>query len=271
MALHDLTPQLRTRLNRMERVVGWFVIIATLLLVVGLAYYIYQVAQRKGWFLKKVPYFTFVRNATGLAVGDRVKLMGFDVGQITEITAMPPQDIYFNVYIQFEVKEPYYGYLWDDSRAKVGGADFLGNRFIEVTKGSNGPPTYAAEVREVSPADLLKYGGTNNYVFAETVQAGTNVVVKHSDFITPENVQRLIAVNSAPVQIIDKSAPGRPRWILDDKAGRYVPIPRPNKGYWLHVDESPALTERLEKVVDTVEAALPNFLGLTNTLVRMTC
>src|SRR3954447_148180 len=138
MALHDLTPQLRTRLSRLERVVGWFVTIATLLLVAGLAYYIYQVAQRKGWFLKKVPYFTFVRNATGLAVGDRVKLMGFDIGQITEITAQPPEDVYYNVYLQFVVKEPFYGYLWEDSRAKVGAADFLGHRFIEVTKGSNG-------------------------------------------------------------------------------------------------------------------------------------
>ena len=107
MALHDLTPQLRTRLSRLEKVVGWFVTIATLLLIGGLAYYIYTLAERKGWFLKKMPYFTFVRNATGLTVGDRVKLMGFDVGEITEVTAEPPNEFY-NVYIQFRVKEPYY-------------------------------------------------------------------------------------------------------------------------------------------------------------------
>ena len=36
MALQDLTPQLRTRLNRMERAVRWFVIVAAVLLLVGL-------------------------------------------------------------------------------------------------------------------------------------------------------------------------------------------------------------------------------------------
>jgi len=35
MALQDLTPQLRTRLNRMERAVGWFVVLAAVLLILG--------------------------------------------------------------------------------------------------------------------------------------------------------------------------------------------------------------------------------------------
>src|SRR5690242_3775692 len=142
MALQDLTPQLRTRLSRLERLVGWFVTIAMLLLLVGLGYYVYQLAERKGWFLTKMPYFTFVRNAAGLRVGDRVKLMGVDAGEVVEITPMPPTDLYFNVYIRFRVNFPYFGYLWEDSVARVGAADFLGNRFIEVTKGTNGAPTY---------------------------------------------------------------------------------------------------------------------------------
>ena len=35
MGLQDLTPQLRTRLSRMERAVGWFVVLATALLGQG--------------------------------------------------------------------------------------------------------------------------------------------------------------------------------------------------------------------------------------------
>ena len=34
--------------------------------------------------------------------------------------------------------------------------------------------------------------------------------------------------------------------------------------YWLVADESPAITERLQKLVDQVEQALPNVLSLTN-------
>lgn len=76
MALQDLTPQLRTRLNRMERAVGWFVLLATALLILGFAYYLQNTAKRKGWFKKRVPYFTMIDRATGLRVGDPVMLMG---------------------------------------------------------------------------------------------------------------------------------------------------------------------------------------------------
>src|SRR5438309_8481306 len=92
MALQDLTPQLRTRLGRMERAVGIFVGLAAVLLLSGFFYYLYHTAVRKGWFLKKVPYYGYVQNASGLKPGDPVKLMGFDVGEITEVTPMPPTE-----------------------------------------------------------------------------------------------------------------------------------------------------------------------------------
>jgi ABC-type transporter Mla subunit MlaD len=136
MPLNDLTPQLRTRLSRVERAVGLFVTLATLVLLGGFGYYLWHTAERKGWFLTKLPYFTFVRTGAGLKVGDPVKLMGFTAGKITRIEAQPP-DNYFNVIVQFEINEPYYGYLWTDSQVKVAATDFLGNRYLEVTKGGS--------------------------------------------------------------------------------------------------------------------------------------
>src|SRR5206468_54504 len=124
MALQDLTPQLRTRLSRMERAVGWFVIIAVGLLLFGLGYYLYNTAERKGWFLTKAPFFTFADRGTGLKVGDPVRLMGFDAGQITEIKPMPADQFVYNVYIEFELKYPNYDYMWTEgSQAKVATAD----------------------------------------------------------------------------------------------------------------------------------------------------
>jgi ABC-type transporter Mla subunit MlaD len=202
MPLQDLTPQLRTRLSRIERVVGVFVVLATLLMLTGFVYYIYYTAKHKGWFLNKAPYFTFVRTAGGLNVGDPVKLMGFDVGTITRVEAMPPNE-YYNVYIEFRILSPYYGYLWTDSQAKIGATDFLGHRYIEVTKGTNGTPTY-------------------------------------------------------------KEANGKLVGIYNDKEGGYLPITPKTKPYWLLPDESPALTERMEKLVNEAEAALPGILNLTN-------
>ena len=66
MALQDLTPQLRTRLSRMERAVGWIVALAMALLAFGFVYYVYHTAENKGWFLTKAPYYTYANRATGL-------------------------------------------------------------------------------------------------------------------------------------------------------------------------------------------------------------
>jgi ABC-type transporter Mla subunit MlaD len=135
MPVQDLTPQLRTRLSRVERAVGWFVILATIMLLTGFAYYVYHTAERKGWFLLKLPYHTFVESAEGLHVGDPVTMMGFEVGQVTKITAMPPFSTYGNVYVEFIIREPFYGYIWTDSYVKLVSAGLLGNRSLEVVQG----------------------------------------------------------------------------------------------------------------------------------------
>ena len=275
MALQDLTPQLRTRLSRLERVVGWFVTLATLLLFLGFAYYVHHLAQRRGWFLQKMPYFTFVRNATGLKVGDQVKMMGFNAGEIVEITPQPPDDAYFNVFVRFYIQEPYFGYLWEDSQAKVGATDFLGNRFIEVTKGTNAAPTYLfhpfKKIRVEEAESLL---ATNHWAFSQTVYdpALTDYVARPFIPLSKEALQRIAQLaGTNSIQVADQSIDTkRPTGKWDKKLGVYKPYPEQNeKGYWLEVAESPALTERLETVVNMVEKALPDFLRLTNKLSKV--
>jgi ABC-type transporter Mla subunit MlaD len=130
--------------RRTERVVGVFVVLALLLLVAGFAYYLYHTAERKGWRVPRCPYYTFVRSGEGLNVGDPVLLMGFDVGEITVITAQPPGS-YYKVYVGFEIKRPYYGYIWSDSKVKIASSGLLGNRRLEVTSGYAGTPTVIEE------------------------------------------------------------------------------------------------------------------------------
>ena len=149
MPLHDLTPQLRTRLRRMEKLVGLFVAVAAGLMLAGFTYYLWHTAKRKGWFTPKCPYYAFVKSADGLHVGDPVLLMGFAVGEITVIEAEPPASEN-NVFVGFEVKKPYYGYIWSDSKARVAGGSFLGGRQLEVTKGRTGTPTAFEESGRVA-------------------------------------------------------------------------------------------------------------------------
>ena len=271
MPLQDLTPQLRTRLSRLERWVGIFVSLATLLVLVGLIFYIRQMARSKGWYLRKLPYFTYVDSAAGLRVGDKVRMMGFEIGEITQVEAEDPDKPY-NVYIAFIVKEPYDGYLWEDSRAKVGAGDFLGNRAIEVTKGTNGPPTYVLHpVHELRIADAQQYTGSTSVFIGQEVydESGTNRLAKPNQTITPELLRRFEAGAVSSFQVFDKSIHWRyPKHKWDPKTGRYTDFDRKDpeigKGYFLPPNESPALTERLDQVINQVQAAIPNFLALTN-------
>lgn len=136
MPVQDLTPQLRTRLSRVERVVGVFVTVATLLLLAGFAYYVYHTGLRKGWWTFKARYYTEVDSGAGLAVGGEVRLLGFTVGRITKVEANEPFKTPA-VHVGFYVLHPYQGYIWTDSRAKVVAGDFLGGRIIEVTPGGS--------------------------------------------------------------------------------------------------------------------------------------
>ncbi len=176
MPVQDLTPQLRTRLNRLERWVGVFVTLATLLLLTGVAYYAYHTAQRKGWFLTTAPYYVFLHSGAGIKPGDTVMLMGFPAGEITKVTAAPPWKYDRNgkmvdVYVEFVIRTPYIGYLYNDSVVKVKSAGLLGTRFLEVTKGGTSGTTnklYATYMENPTSGRLEKIlvnaGGTyTNY------------------------------------------------------------------------------------------------------------
>lgn len=250
MALQDLTPQLRTRLNRMERAVGVFVLVAAALLLVGFGYYLRQTAIRKGWFLKKITYQTCVASASGLKVGNPVKLMGFDIGEITAVIPNDPYDFY-NITIRFEVKLDQYnypGYIWSDSKAKVNAGDLLGGRFLEITKGKGGLPTV--------------WQDTNT----------TEVLVLRTDFVEQLRKERFDQLEAVEVtKPIPRAADDLNAQVwaelkvkLDEFPGTYYTNRSEANSYFLTPLESPSVTDQLQGVVNQVERALPGILELTN-------
>ncbi len=279
MALQDLTPQLRTRLSRMERAVGWFVMLAVCLLVFGFGYYIYNTAERKGWFKRKAPYFAFIHDANGLKVGDGVKLMGFDAGQITVIESMPAHQFTYNVYVEFVLREPYYGYMWSEgSRVRITAADLLGKRALEVTKGTNGSPTYTFFPLQTNTplADLQSLTAPGKWQLAQDLfdRSGTNLLVgpdsisyKATTWLSNLNQKVILDAGYTALDIMDAGTERHTiagKW--NDDLARYLPWTEKSKPYWLQSDESPPVTERLEAVVNQVQQALPNVLALTNQL-----
>ena len=278
MALQDLTPQLRTRLNRMERAVGWFVFLATALLVFGFGYYIFKTAKRKGWFIPRASYFTFTDRATGLKVGDPVVLMGFEVGRITRIDTMEAWSAY-NVYVEFEIKEPYNGYLWTGlrgSRVKVATSDLFGKRVVEVTKGYDGYPAYSfhpLKVISLRQAQLESFPERWRFAAEHYDGSGTNLLVKALAPVTQASLAQLAKLSVTQISVLaTNETHNSPTAVWDDKLGGYTNfIPRniPEKKieanlYWLISDETPALTERLEDIVTKVQRALPGIFELTN-------
>ncbi len=249
-----------------------FVLLATLLLLGGFASYLYHTAQRKGWFVVKVPYFTELLSGAGLKVGDPVKLMGFDVGEITRVTGLSPDDI-FNVYVEFEIRRPYDGYLWTHgSFARVAAADFLGKRALEVTKGDSYLPAYLfydASSRTVR--ELRALSDLTNKVFLDNVR-GTNGGPPLAQALRSLDHDTLNALAQAGVQTVrvaDKSVP-RPyiTYVWDLRSDSYQPFHRTNL-FWLMPLESPALTEELGDLVTNLHNALPGILNLTNQLAQV--
>lgn len=264
MALHDLTPQLRTRLSPLERLVGWFLLLATVLLVGGFGYYLLLTAQLKGWFLTKAPYYTFTDTALGLKVGDPITFFGFPAGQITVIDSMPP-DAPERVYVEFVVRDPYFGYLWTEgSVARVVPAGLLGARVVEVTKGTGGYPTYMFNpLRSLTLAEARAQAASDRWkLAAEIPESATNLAFKALTPLSQAVVERLAQLRVDPVLVLDTSETRkRMTAVWNYTEARYDEFNGDNI-YFLLPDETPALTERLERMMVKVDKTLPAFLDL---------
>ena len=257
----------------MERAVGWFVILAAALLAFGFIYYVYNTAERKGWFKTKAPYFTFVETANGIKEGDPVRLMGFDVGQIKKIETMPGDDFERNIYLEFEIKDPYYDYLWTEgSHATVASAGLLEKRVLEVTKGSGGHPIYEFyPLQKTTVANLRGLPEFEKWLLAQDVydSTGTNLLLAAARGVST-NLAVLERLGLKEVRVFDARKGQRKKSITalwqDEKHWYEAYLAKTTKPYWLKSEDSPAVTERLENLITDVEKALPGIFALTNQL-----
>jgi len=230
MGLQDLTPQLRTRLGRVEWFVGMFLAVTGLLMVAAFVSYLKRTAEERGWFVTEVPYYTFLPDATGVRVGTPVNMMGFKVGEVTQVTAIDlfdrlSWDHYvtnqFNVFVAFKVRAPFPGYINSDARLTLGGlpVDLLGGTLLELTQGS------------------------------------TNGVLTFDK-----------APNGQPGVLVDKFAIADPGPDRTNKHLRYEPL-KGSKGYYVRMEQNETLMTqaervllRLDHIAGTVDGALPAML-----------
>ncbi|MDE3068453.1 MAG: MCE family protein [Verrucomicrobiota bacterium] len=270
MALQDLTPQLRTRLNRMERAVGWFVFLATLLLLLGFGDYVYHVAKQKGWFVIKAKFHTYLKSSEGLDPGDPIYMMGFQVGQITSVHPLQPRDPH-NVEVVLEIRDPFFRYIWTEgSVAKVNSTGFLNERRLEVTRATNGyalcvtqPVTDFTNLAEL---EQLAVAAPGHWQLAQDVFDGhSNLLFRAYTMLDKTNLQRIAELKPAFICAYDNTV-NRDRvvaaWHRRDH--RYEAFTPEKDSVWLKAVEAPNITAQLQTMVAQAQRALPNVLALTN-------
>ena len=276
MPLQDLTPQLRTRLNQMERAVGWFVFLASALLVFGFGYYIYHTAERKGWFKTKAQFVTYVQSSAGLKVGDPIFLMGFQVGDITLVHPRPPGDAR-HVEVRFEVLEPYFRYIWSRGSFVKVNSGFLGQSQLEITRGTNGyalcvtQPIYYKTIPELEQLVAAQPGQWQLSQFVYDAQS--NVVFKPYqpyDGLAQSNLELMASLNlpSNSVFAYNNKPDAKPIVaVWSEPLQRYDFYNRKTSSpVELTALESVPVADRLDKIIGQVETALPNLLSITNKL-----
>lgn len=295
MALQDLTPQLRTRLSRMERAVGWFVFLAMVLLLASLAFYIRQVARDRGWGEIKAKFHTFVQSSAGLKEGDKIVMMGFEVGEITMVRVMPPGDPH-NVRVEFEIRDPYFRYIArEGSVVIVNSAGFLNQRQLEITRGTNNSyalcvtqPVFDKTIPEIQ--QLVSDEPHKWQLAQDLFDANSNVVYKAYTFLDATNVPEMAELytlsgdyySTRLARLSDLSPPSNTICVYKDtlnrnkivgswheRQRRYINFTLEKDSAWIQPVEPVGVADQLAQVVSQVQHALPNFFALTNQLNRI--
>jgi hypothetical protein len=231
------------------------------------AYFLYRTAELRGWFEVKAPFYTYADTGEGLAVGDPVKLMGFPIGHITEISPMPPRGkgSEHNVRIDFVIVGTNYSYIWTgNSRAKFFSPNPISGITLDITKGTNGYTVYVNfPVKEMTLEEIKSSPHLDKLRLGQEVYQGSNLVIRAWSQLTT-NMDNLSRLGLPKLWIMDTTTRSKNIDSVWNDAGFHYETFTGTNVYVLPPDDSPALMDRVNGIVAQVEAALPNFLALTN-------
>jgi hypothetical protein len=207
-----------------------------------------------------------------LNVGDPVVMMGFPVGQITLIHAMPPGDPH-NVRVEFEILDPFFRYIWTGgSYAKINAAGFLNQRQLEVTRATNGyaicvtqPVTMFTDLDKLAQDVAAEPGHWQ--LSQDVFDANTNIVFHAYDVLTASNLQIIAALKPDSIYAYNNTV-NRKRIVAswNGRLHHYKIFKPGDDTAWLRAVETPPVSDQLQAMVSQVQSALPGILALTNKL-----
>lgn len=138
--------------------VSWAQLRVGLLVLVSLTIFAVLIFFMTGesFFATKYTLRIYMDNAGGLKKGDPVRLAGIDVGNVDQIRVSGSQDPQRAVEVLVRVLRRYQGEIRGDSEVTLESEGLLGQRFLDITRGSPKLPslTAGAEVKFKSRPDL---------------------------------------------------------------------------------------------------------------------
>jgi phospholipid/cholesterol/gamma-HCH transport system substrate-binding protein len=112
----------------MEKMTGAFILLTLLIFLFTVA----VVGRGKNWFRKHVTYYTTFIEGYNLVSGSRVKLLGTDVGMVTDVALTEENQ----VSVRIRVLADYASRIRRDSVASVESPTVIGSEFIDITPGT---------------------------------------------------------------------------------------------------------------------------------------
>ncbi len=112
--------------NRMERIVGTFVIGIAILLLSTLI----VIGRGKNWFEKSVVYYTVFNEGYNLQENTPVKLFKADIGQVKQITLAENK-----VRVKLSILQKYQSRIRTDAVAVVESPTFIGSEYVSIIPG----------------------------------------------------------------------------------------------------------------------------------------
>jgi phospholipid/cholesterol/gamma-HCH transport system substrate-binding protein len=193
--------------RRLSVVVGFFVIGALALFAAAV---LSLTAQRGPWLPRYtlVAYFT---NGQGLIDGAPVRLAGKDVGIVESVAFAEPGSDKPPVRVRLRVDNSVRDRIRADSRATIGTIGLLGDKYVELSMGSEGQEilTDGAEITTITPADLFAVvqKGTEALDVVAVLAANVNRAVEQ--FNEVKGGERIADAAKGISKIVDKVQKGK--------------------------------------------------------------
>lgn len=120
---------MRLQYSTMERMTGAFILLTLIVFLFTVA----VVGRGKNWFRKHVVYYTAFEEGYNLVSGSRVKLLGTDIGSVTDVLLTKDN----KVKVQVKVLAEYASRIRANSVATVESPTVIGSEYINIRPGTS--------------------------------------------------------------------------------------------------------------------------------------